>query len=778
MRAIRALTATVVLVALLATLLTTGASSYASASSAKYDRVVLLLAPYLSWDDIENDYAPHLRQIAGVGAVGNLNTSSRNRQAVRPNNPVQGALTFSAGSWATADPAASAAYSVTEYVATGEAGDAYTRAMGTGTGSAAIVYLGLPRNQRFNTANATLDVRIGALGQAIIDAGGATAAVGNSDLGHEVRDGWRMRPAALVAMDSAGRVPIGDVSSALLMDDPYAPFGVSTDVAALSEAYREAASALDAHDGPGLLVVDPGDLVRAEYSIPDVAPTVAGTHRAGAVRSFDRVVRSIVDDLPDDAVLIVASPVVSPPASGPAPLAPIVVYSPGDSGLAGTLSSSSTQQPGLVTNMDIAATVTSMLGVPRPVSVLGNPMVATGSRESLDYRVDALRHFNATAVAIEAARVPAINTFIAGAMLVLMLATIVIFRARRWSSTTRMRASYASRLALLAVLSVPAASSLMFVGGLDPDTKNAALAGLVGSAAVLWFLASALTRTRYQRLPLASIAIVTAAVLLIDQWLGGPWSYTGIFSFSPLVAARYYGMGNEGAAILVGAFAVGSALVMDEYPNERFSPALRLWVVPGIGLLAAFTAAAPFWGANVAVALWGAVTVAVGWSLLNKIRFDWRVATAVILVAALMIGAFSLIDLAADDGSQTHLGRAWASAGEGGLSELWLIVARKVSTNLRVLTRTNWSFLLLGVLAFLAFMRWRPQGDFATTLKDNPAFSAAMAACLWGGAAAYVTEDSGIVIPALMMLYVGAGILYLMLLEVADNATPRDGGTA
>jgi len=60
-------------------------------------------------------------------------------------------------------------------------------------------------------------------------------------------------------------------------------------------------------------------------------------------------------------------------------------------------------------------------------------------------------------------------------------------------------------------------------------------------------------------------------------------------------------------------------------------------------------------------------------------------------------------------------------------------------------------------------MRWRPQGDFAAALDENPYFSAAMAACLIGGLAAYFTEDSGIVIPALIMVYLAAGILYLML---------------
>ncbi len=90
-------------------------------------------------------------------------------------------------------------------------------------------------------------------------------------------------------------------------------------------------------------------------------------------------------------------------------------------------------------------------------------------------------------------------------------------------------------------------------------------------------------------------------------------------------------------------------------------------------------------------------------------------------------------------------------------------MVRKVETNLRVLTHTNWAYLLVAVLAVLAFMRWRPQGDFAAALEENPYFSDAMAACLVGGFVAYFTEDSGIVIPAMIMLYVGVGIVGLML---------------
>jgi hypothetical protein len=149
---------------------------------------------------------------------------------------------------------------------------------------------------------------------------------------------------------------------------------------------------------------------------------------------------------------------------------------------------------------------------------------------------------------------------------------------------------------------------------------------------------------------------------------------------------------------------------------------------------------------------------------MNGHRLSWRLVAIGLVLILVSVAAFSLIDLS-DSAGQTHLGRAWVSAERGGVVELWNIVLRKTRTNLRVLTHTNWVYVLLGVLAFLGFMRWRPSGDFAATLKANPHFSAAMSACLVAGLVAFFTEDSGIVIPAIILLWVGVGILYLMLAE-------------
>jgi uncharacterized membrane protein len=60
-------------------------------------------------------------------------------------------------------------------------------------------------------------------------------------------------------------------------------------------------------------------------------------------------------------------------------------------------------------------------------------------------------------------------------------------------------------------------------------------------------------------------------------------------------------------------------------------------------------------------------------------------------------------------------------------------------------------------------MRLRPAPELAKTLKKNRYFADGMTAVLVGGVAAFFTEDSGIVLPAIMVLYLGCALLWLML---------------
>ncbi|MDZ4063225.1 MAG: hypothetical protein U1E22_01000, partial [Coriobacteriia bacterium] len=410
-----------ILVLIAASIVATLPSAVVAQSVQPVRRVVLVLAPYLEWSDITPENAPAIAELGGSGALGNLNMSNRGRLS-RVSSPVQGALTLSAGSWAAEDPLAAAAYDSTEYYEGGTAADAFLRATGANPNGAQVVYLGMSRAARFNEQAETLAVKLGALGQAIVDAGGITAAVGNSDSGYEVRGLARSRPAALVAMDAQGRVLLGDVSSGLLQSDSGAPFGISTDLAAFKKEYQRVSEELSKATGPALVVLDPGDLQRAKEFAPDASPAVAQAHHRQAVRTLDVIVDIVMEGLPDESVVMVVPQVLVETPGEVMGLAPAIIAGPGWSGY---VSSSSTQRNGLVTNLDVSATVAEALGIEKPVEVLGNPMVAVRDPGSLERRVAELSAMNDTAVAVDSAKPEIINAFIACTTLILMLATVV-----------------------------------------------------------------------------------------------------------------------------------------------------------------------------------------------------------------------------------------------------------------------------------------------------------------------------------------------------------------
>ena len=108
-------------------------------------------------------------------------------------------------------------------------------------------------------------------------------------------------------------------------------------------------------------------------------------------------------------------------------------------------------------------------------------------------------------------------------------------------------------------------------------------------------------------------------------------------------------------------------------------------------------------------------------------------------------------------------------AEQGGLGTLWTIVARKADANARVLayTRALRGFSLRSwVLA--VFARWRPGSDWPALLAENPNFAKAVIGREVAGVLAFFTEDSGIVIPALIALYVGVASAWLMVARLAE----------
>lgn len=463
--------------------------------------------------------------------------------------------------------------------------------------------------------------------------------------------------------------------------------------------------------------------------------------------------------------MVVGQATGDPEHGDPEGLAPIVVFG---GRFEGYLGSDSTQRDGIVTNLDVTATILEELGVERPVAVLGNPMRGMSTDSTVEQRVSSLSVMNSTAVSVDKAKPGVVNTFVSLSVLALLLTAFVLVRAGNWRPVFRRRAGASIKAVLLLILGVPVSGWLMFGLKRFPESGPQAAIALIVTALAVWAVSLFIWWLSRGRVAVAFICLLTAMVIMVDQLFGAPASFTNFFGYSPLLAARFYGMGNEAAAILFGAAITGLALLFDEWPTHTGVSWGKRLGIPLMGIAVVLAAAAPWLGANVGVAIWGVVGFGLAWVVMNGHHVSWKSIFWLALLVVLTVVAFAAIDVFG--GQQTHLAQALGSAEKGGAGELWAIVVRKAETNARVLTRTNWAYILVATLAFLGLQRWRPHGDFAETLTENPHFADAITVSLVAGLVAYFTEDSGVVIPALAVFYIGVALSWLMLSRLTEQS--------
>ena len=776
---------------------------------AKNNQVILLLAPFLQWEDINADTTPRLWKALEEAAIGNLNARSRVKEADGAPSLAEGALTISAGTWPRVAHQALPAFQAGDMVGGAFVSDAYSRYLDGNMGDNQIAYLGLPRNIAANARNPFVFVP-GTLGSLIEDAGGATVALGSSDMGHSGDASRQLRPAAIAAMNRDGMVRYGTINEAILEHSAQSPYGVRTDLETMRAEIIAARRSLDA-DKPGLIVIDSGDGYRARMFASEVAPEVAHRQWTDSLATLDAIYVDVRDIFPD-AVVIVASQATRSITLDREGFGPIIITGPDIT--PGLLTSDSTHREGLVIAGDITATILRIMGLPHPVHVIGCEMYVadrlpplysppdkalyqTSLVEQRDVHLDLLMRMSDTAISIEATRVNVITACIYVTVVVLLLGALVVtFGDRRLNALTVRGAKGLIYALILAVLSGPVASWLMFLIHRWPATPQEAITQFALTTAGVWAIAVGLWIFDYSRrgkrlrrsagddalvpvasrLPLIFISVVTTVVIVGDQLLGAPASFASFFGYSPIAAFRFYGIGNEGAAILMGSVFVGFALILDsvrEAGYTKLEKHIRIWVIPIVGVFITFVGASPLLGASNGFTPFSVAGFSVFWILANDKKITWKSVLAILATIAAFVLAFMALDHFTS--GQTHLIRSVDSAAQGGIIEIWHIIVRKAETSWRVLTTsTHFSIVFAALLAFLVYMRLRPAGDFKLLLARNKYFGDAIAAVLVCGIAAVLSNDSGIVLPALMVLCLASSMVWLMLDPV--TGLPADNG--
>ncbi len=480
-------------------------------------------------------------------------------------------------------------------------------------------------------------------------------------------------------------------------------------------------------------------LARCPLTVIDLGPLPAGgAPRRAAVAADDREIGRVSTALPAGTRLVVTAP-----ADGAVPhLHPIVITGPGYR--SGLLTSPLTRQPGLAVLTDLTPTIAGWLGRPVPGTAVGARLGRTG-RPGLAAAITGLASQD-TAAQVYRATMPwfFIMFGLAGGLLFGLIA--ILGRAGPGG-----RPPPRPRIAGTAGVflgSVPAGS---FLASLAPWPEAPHPALLLYGLSVAWaaVIAAAACVGPWRRDPLGPpgfVGAVTLAVIAIDVMTGSHLQLGTPFGLSALVAGRFYGIGNN--AVLV--YAASGLLLCGWAGSAALRRGSRRLAVAGISAVAVVAVTAAGWpgfGAKVG----GTIAMLPGFLLLIAVAAGarvtaWRgllmVASGAAAATALAVAAYLLpghSDIGAFTGQVLHGGAA-------------AIVHRKVRANVGSLTVSPGSLVIPVVVAAAGAVIGWPGRFRARRLvrgyADLPLLRPLLAAIWLVGLLGWLTEDSGVTVPA------------------------------
>jgi hypothetical protein len=378
-------------------------------------------------------------------------------------------------------------------------------------------------------------------------------------------------------------------------------------------------------------------------------------------------------------------------------------------------------------------------------------------------RVSAASSLDEESVFIDTLKGPVSSVYVASQIAVYLLTVVfVMLRERRHTGLGGVPRALLE-VAATVIAAFPVATYL--AGAVDAHSLGlwGYVSLLAGIAAALTALVSVLLRQPLDRLLV--ISGFTVAVLAIDLFLGGPLEINTIFGYSPIVAGRFAGLGNVAYAVLAAASIITATLLVQRHQGSHAA----LAAAAGLFVLTVVVDGAPMLGSDVGGVLALVPGLGVTWMLLAGRRPTLKAVVLAGLAAVAVLGVFLVVDLSRPETQQTHLARLFDSVVRNGGSVLLETLRRKAEANLHVFTVTIWTYFFPPAMAAVLLLLARPWGRWKRFATTFPRARAGLMGGLIVGVLGFAVNDSGIVIPAVMLsFFVPAALLLHLALEDAE----------
>ena len=674
----------------------------ADTSRAPAGQTVVFGIPGLTIDDIDPERTPNLYRLLSEGAAANLNV----RTIGSATCPASGWLSFGAGARAQAGPSPVAedadpddsARCPTMIAPTTNVDD---DSADSGAASA---------NDAAKRDEAHADESVAGTTTARIDGFDAVKEP-NVGSGYSVDYGMLARTVA----EAGKAVPAGTdaADEDALLEPCVAAEGPGAAYAAADENgvvtnFTEDATATDCRLG----VVDLGAVGIRSWlfdPIPNYSYTVPPNFdRETRVAEADRRLGARLQEMEDNAKDGAADPTIIVAglgdSSGLPQLRAFIAAGPGFE--PGSLSSATTRTPGLLQITDLAPGILDGLDVDSPRAV---GFHSTPTDDDPQKRIDDL--------VAEAQKSTTIHQNLSTFSITLDVIFYVLFIAcaillnrsilgRRGGATL---APHVHRFLGWASLAIAALPMGAFLAGLVPWSRTAEpglglFLSVVGTAAVLFVLALIPPWGRTWRGRVGALAGANLLILATDLATGSHLQANSLLGYNPIVGGRYYGLGNQGAAIFIVSLFIFLGIAVSWLRARGHRRAV--FAVPiVVGLAAVFVSGNPSWGAKFG----GTIAILAGLmvllALLSKIRLTLlRLALIGVASLAILIG-IAFLDWLRPAGARSHFGTFFDQIVTG---EALQVVGRKLGANLHII-QINPALAIvtpLAAIAILVFLRY------------------------------------------------------------------------
>ena len=714
-------------------------------ASCRADRLLIVSIPDLSWRTLRSLDPPAMMNFLDDAAVASLAPA---RTVPHDAGPADTYLTFGAGARTVGDPPSDGEVMQRDEVIDGVTVAELVQRRFDAAIDAPIVALGWPRIERVND-DLPYESRPGELA-AQLDANDIERAViANAD-GSDTASEALHREAALALVGPRGTLEHGAVDISLLVDDPFAPFGVRLDAAVVLDRFDEVWT-----DEPTVVLVEASDITRAQRYRTLSTSDQRSVASAQAMRRSDDLFAGLLQrvDASRDAVMLIAPP----DGVGTRDLTVLGVRSP--CGKRGWLRSASTQKQGVVSTIDLAPGILAEFGIAYTDKMEGRPFEYHSSGASLE---DRMRHMIADS---RGSAFRAQQLFPATVVFVVILAIIALASVLLFVEPTRSQRAtgIVTWGAACAMAAFPAA---LWVQQLPGSARSAAAYyGWLASVAIA--VGSAVVAARRNAIHRVGILLALAlGTILLDAMSGSRLHYNAVFGYSPTSNSRLYGISNYSFGAVVATSLLLAAGLAHFVPRRGQLLALLLLgfvlVVEGV----------PVWGSDVGGVLAGVPTFLVFALLVSRRKVRWRAAALAMGATAAAIAGFAAIDLARPAEERAHLGRLVERVQRDGVGPLFAIVGRKLEAALRESTKSFWvTAIPIAIIVLVVVTRLGAQPLRALRARI-PSLHSALVAAFVGVGLGSALNDSGAIVGGTLSYMLSLTLIVVCLAETPAATGP------